>query len=237
MRRSPYQMKRGDGRNLAFSYGPRLIEITHEFRKLNTRVARAAFLDLWLCKWADDFEATWPLIYEALGWMERDKLYEDPNALEGNQVFADFKSYFEARIKRPFTFWFELEKTHRYVTNYAPELINQTWGTARAETARRLAQEVAPLAKHGGDRKHDDRVDQDSNTTLKARGAAYLAARLKRDHPEIAARLAQGEFKSVRAAAKVAGLVREKSPLDELRRWWRKADAADRAAFRDEISR
>ena len=36
----------------------------------------------------------------------------------------------------------------------------------------------------------------------------YLAARLKRDHPEIAARVANGEFKSIRAAALEAGIVK-----------------------------
>ena len=35
-----------------------------------------------------------------------------------------------------------------------------------------------------------------------------LAARLKRDHPEIAARVANGEFKSIRAAALEAGIVK-----------------------------
>ena len=35
-----------------------------------------------------------------------------------------------------------------------------------------------------------------------------LAARLKRDHPDIAARVANGEFKSIRAAALEAGIVK-----------------------------
>ena len=35
-----------------------------------------------------------------------------------------------------------------------------------------------------------------------------LAARIKRDHPEIAARVANGEFKSIRAAALEAGIVK-----------------------------
>ena len=38
-------------------------------------------------------------------------------------------------------------------------------------------------------------------------GAAYLAARLKRDLPEISERLADGEFRSVRAAAIEAGII------------------------------
>ena len=38
--------------------------------------------------------------------------------------------------------------------------------------------------------------------------SSYLAARLKRDHPDIAARVANGEFKSIRAAALEAGIVK-----------------------------
>lgn len=37
------------------------------------------------------------------------------------------------------------------------------------------------------------------------KGNKYLIARLKRDHPDIAQRLADGEFRSVRAAAQAAG--------------------------------
>jgi hypothetical protein len=42
------------------------------------------------------------------------------------------------------------------------------------------------------------------NVTSFERGntAAYLAARIKRDFPEIAEQLAEGQFRSVRAAAK-----------------------------------
>ena len=42
----------------------------------------------------------------------------------------------------------------------------------------------------------------------------YLAARLKRDAPEIAKRLERGEFKSVRSAAKAAGIVKDKSQIE-----------------------
>jgi hypothetical protein len=42
--------------------------------------------------------------------------------------------------------------------------------------------------------------------------ADYLASRLRRDHPAIADRLAAGEFKSVRAAAIEAGIVKPQAP-------------------------
>ena len=66
--------------------------------------------------------------------------------------------------------------------------------------------------------------------------SSYLARRLARDHPEIHAKLEAGEFKSVRAAAREVGMVKEKTPLDHLRAWWAKASEEERATFMDEVS-
>ena len=76
-----------------------------------------------------------------------------------------------------------------------------------------------------------------SNAPLMLAGAAYLVAKLKRDAPEIAERLAAGEFRSVRAAALAAGIVKPPRPLVELRRWWQRASADDRETFRAEIAK
>jgi hypothetical protein len=62
-------------------------------------------------------------------------------------------------------------------------------------------------------------------------------ARLKRDHPEVAARLAGGEFKSVAAAGRFARGEgphpprKVPTPLDLLRRAWAKASKAERKQF------
>jgi len=40
------------------------------------------------------------------------------------------------------------------------------------------------------------------------RGADYIAARIKRDHPDVAARVEAGEFKSMRAAGIAAWVVK-----------------------------
>jgi hypothetical protein len=58
--------------------------------------------------------------------------------------------------------------------------------------------------------------------------AAYLTARLARDHPDVLARLEAGEFSSVRAAAKVAGIVKDQTPLQAIQRTWRQASADER---------
>lgn len=67
------------------------------------------------------------------------------------------------------------------------------------------------LKKHGGDRRSEAaQQDQGVNHTLE-RGtgnASYIKARLRRDHPEIAEALERGEFRSARAAAIKAGIIK-----------------------------
>lgn len=67
------------------------------------------------------------------------------------------------------------------------------------------------------------------------RSTVGIVARLKRDHPDIAKRLARGEFKSARAAAREAGIKIDLTPLQQLRRYWKTASEEERAAFREEI--
>ena len=63
--------------------------------------------------------------------------------------------------------------------------------------------------------------------------AARRVARLQRDHPDIVARLAAGEFRSVAEAVRYAA--GETRGLTKLRRAWEAADPDERATFRDEI--
>jgi hypothetical protein len=65
-------------------------------------------------------------------------------------------------------------------------------------------------------------------------GRSYLAARIKRDRPDIAARI--DDYPSIRAAAIDAGIVRVPTPLDTLRRAWRQASQEDRETFLAEVS-
>jgi len=61
--------------------------------------------------------------------------------------------------------------------------------------------------------------------------ADYLTRKLSRDHPETFAAFARGEFRSVRAAAKSAGIVRDKTAYEQLQRLWLKVTPDERAAF------
>ncbi len=75
------------------------------------------------------------------------------------------------------------------------------------------------------------------NITKSDRGTdpSYLVRRLKRDHHDIAERLVRGEFRSVRQAAIAAGIIHVKTPLEQLRHWWKRASEAERREFSEAL--
>ena len=66
----------------------------------------------------------------------------------------------------------------------------------------------APELKPTGRPRADDGKGEQCTPLQKGNSKDRLAARIKRDHPDIAARVANGEFKSIRAAALEAGIVK-----------------------------
>jgi len=67
-------------------------------------------------------------------------------------------------------------------------------------------------------------------TFSRGTGHSYLLARLERDYPKLAAKVRSGELKA-KAAARIAGIVKAKTPLEQLHHWWQKASAAERTQF------
>lgn len=100
------------------------------------------------------------------------------------------------------------------------------------ERLKQTVKESPVLADHGGDRKSEEQ-NQGAINTLKrgSTNSTYLTARLKRDAPEIADRLERGEFKSVRAAAIEAGIVKAPDLLDQAKRVFLKLSDLDRNEF------
>jgi hypothetical protein len=91
------------------------------------------------------------------------------------------------------------------------------------EVERRLtAQELAadpftlPLHTHAqaGAKGGRGKKASDNITSFRGNSAAYLVAKLKRDAPEFADRLAVGEFRSARAAARAAGIIKPTAAAD-----------------------
>ncbi len=74
----------------------------------------------------------------------------------------------------------------------------------------------------------------DRSSTISSRDTAYLAARLRRDHPD--AVFDESVRGSVRQAAIAAGIVKVPGVLDQLRKLWAKAPEADRRTFLEEVT-
>jgi hypothetical protein len=62
--------------------------------------------------------------------------------------------------------------------------------------------------------------------------AAYLTAKIARDNPAVLEEMKAGKYPSVRAAAKAAGVLKEATGFDLLKRAWGKASPDERAALR-----
>lgn len=90
------------------------------------------------------------------------------------------------------------------------------------------------LRSHGGKRKGDGFQGADCTLKRSSESPAYLAARLRRDHPD--AVFDEAVRGSVRQAAIAAGIVKVPSVLDKLRTLWAKATEADRRTFMEEVS-
>jgi len=104
------------------------------------------------------------------------------------------------------------------------------------QTVRELVEQQPALARHGGDHCSAAKK-QGYNVTLtpapRGNGPAYLVSRLKRDAPEIAERLADGEFRSVRAAAIEAGIVKVPTVFERVQKLLPKLTDQERQQLRD----
>lgn len=90
--------------------------------------------------------------------------------------------------------------------------------------------EVKILRAEGG--KKGGRGNLSSNTTKVNRGAAYLVRRLKRDFPDIAVALARGEYRSARAAAIAAGIIKPPTALEKILKLLPKLTPTERRQLR-----
>lgn len=105
----------------------------------------------------------------------------------------------------------------------------------RPDEAAGLDQAVV-LGKHGRPKKGEEKGGVTTLTANQKNTVKHILARLKRDHPDIAERFAAGEFKSTRAAARAAGIKVDATPIQLLRRTWKRATPEERAAFLAEVT-
>lgn len=107
----------------------------------------------------------------------------------------------------------------------------------RMSIAERIATAPA-MPTHGEVGRGRGRADNVRSIEAFGNSQSYLAARLKRDlddpkkiAPDVSARIKAGEFSSVRAAAIAAGIVKVKTPLQQIQHLWPKLTADERLTF------
>jgi hypothetical protein len=109
--------------------------------------------------------------------------------------------------------------------HYELDLSDEEIDLIRKATPGRALGEVLNLGQHGGDRKSEEAKNQGTGSTLKCRGgtAEYRTLRMKRDRPDLAARVESGELSLPEAE-------REQGIDPRGRRLWMPVDAAEAAS-------
>jgi hypothetical protein len=88
--------------------------------------------------------------------------------------------------------------------------------------------------------KHEEQPEQslsDNHCSEQTRGTGsdYLTRRIARDAPEVLERMKAGEFKSVRQAARAAGIVKDPPPVEKVVRALDRLSPAQRADFFERV--
>jgi len=90
-----------------------------------------------------------------------------------------------------------------------------------------LAEQVLPLRESQGKKEKGVYSPIKRGST----NAPYLTARIARDRPDVLEAMKAGKYPSVRAAAKAAGIIKERTPIEVLRAAWGKASDEERTIF------
>jgi len=149
------------------------------------------------------------------GW----KVLEDASG----ETFKDLRSF--ALAKRPHGLHMSLPVFKAFMKDI---------GRATEETSEYA--ETHPLPENGENQHSEKRGSYVIRPSTHGTSADYLARRIARDRPDILERMKAGEYRSVRSAAKDAGIVREKTPIEQLQHWWQKASEEERTMFLNSVT-
>jgi hypothetical protein len=155
-----------------------------------------------------------------------------------DRVFGTFEAFYAEMVEPWLGEWRKLTERYReFAGAKTPEESEQARKKGAADFMKRteplpMNQTPAEYGKKGGrGKKASDNITGFSPGGDRGTSASYLAARLKRDHPDVAAAVERGEYGSIRQAAKAAGIVRDPDPLSQLNRWWDRASKDQRGRF------
>lgn len=105
-----------------------------------------------------------------------------------------FASKFTGKVSEIFSGLPKPKDPISFTTNDLPLLFtaNERRRLMMVERAKQAGKEAPVLSEHGGDRKSEEQNQGSIRTLKRGETTSYLAARLKRDAPDIASRLQRG---------------------------------------------
>jgi hypothetical protein len=181
-----------------------------DYWRLDSDEARAVFADKWIRASVDDIDHLWPVFYGCLKIAKEMEIYKTAGWLEDKKVRSSFKEYWDEVIRKPFADWVELENTFNIIHEIEPDLLGKlkyTYTKAR-EVVLKQGRGPEPGSMTKTARASAPNLRDTKNKCKEGtQTAEYLRARLRRDHPAIAARVDAGEI-SARKGALEAGIVR-----------------------------
>jgi hypothetical protein len=131
------------------------------------------------------------------------------------EPFTSYRAFCEARLP--------------WGLGYPPEVIDAIIRERITAQARADQAEGNPLPDHG--EVGNGRSRGSVTTSTGKRDIEYLARRIARDRPDIIQDMKAGKYKSVRAAAIEAGIVKVPTVLEQIQKLWHKASEDERQSF------
>lgn len=120
---------------------------------------------------------------------------------------ASWEDYCTRIVGKPLDWCLWIIGGYEALTWRRPGPIPESEALAVGMVAAEIMSGAKAIGGHGGDRRSEKAREQDMSPTLSPdRGSRYLASRIKRDFPEIAAAVERGEYSSMAAAARAAGI-------------------------------
>jgi nucleotide-binding universal stress UspA family protein len=163
------------------------------------------------------------------------------------RFYKSFEHFYESELEQTFGSWESLQHTWQRVVKgkitekQAREEIEEERQAARAAKANEIDAATPDLTKHGGDHKSDayqDRAEKNDPTLIK-RGNDYDIARLRRDRPDIHARVLAGEISAhagmIEAGFRKRAQSRKRTPFERACKLLDKLSADERRELRDRI--
>jgi len=162
---------------------------------------------------------------------------KDPRSKEyAIQTVYALKRYVESKIADEELISKELDEIRKYkhweILGYKSEdeLLTSEVGMDRAAVqARAKGIKPSPSRKDSPGGRGNKSVD--NVNSLGGNNADYLTARIARDHPEVLEDMKAGKYKSVRAAAKAAGIIKERTALSTVIAAWKKLTDTEKHLF------